>query len=285
MVPVYPTNAPEECEWVAGNSEARVIVCEDAGQVAKITQVRDALPALEAIVVIDGPAGDADLTLDDLRARGRDEGDRDELVRRRDAVTPEDRCFIVYTSGTTGPPKGTVLTHGNCSSVGAMVQEIGFVTEEDVSYLYLPLAHVFALTVQIASFDVGTAIVYFGGDPKQIIAELGGDEADVLPVGAADLREALHDGDRRRWSRRRPRTRSSSPRRSRSASRSASSSATARRSRTSCAPPTRRPTPASSPTSARCSAAGVRQAVSGAAPIAPEILRFFYACGVPVLEG
>ena len=88
VVPIYPTNAPEECEWVAGNSEARVIICEDAGQVAKITQVRDALPALEAIVVIDGPAGDADLTFEDLRARGREQGDRDELARRRDAVTP-----------------------------------------------------------------------------------------------------------------------------------------------------------------------------------------------------
>ena len=74
-----------------------------------------------------------------------------------------------------------MLTHGNCSSVGAMVQEIGFVTDEDVSYLYLPLAHVFALTVQIASFDVGTAIIYFGGDPKQIIAELAETKPTYFP--------------------------------------------------------------------------------------------------------
>ena len=84
----------------------------------------------------------------------------------------------------------------------------------------------------------------------------GGDEADVLPVGAPDLREDLHDGDLGGRAGAARRTRSSSRRRSRSASRSASSSATARPSRTSCAPPTRRPTPGSSPTSARCSAGG-----------------------------
>ena len=65
-----------------------------------------------------------------------------------------------------------MLSHGNCASVGVMCQEIGFVTYEDLSYLYLPLAHVFALTVQLASFDVGTGIVYWGGDTLQIIAEL-----------------------------------------------------------------------------------------------------------------
>ena len=65
-----------------------------------------------------------------------------------------------------------MLSHGNCASVGVMVEEIGFINDGELTYLYLPLAHAFALTVQLASFDVGTAIVYFGGDPKQIVAEL-----------------------------------------------------------------------------------------------------------------
>src|SRR5436309_3323468 len=102
-----------------------------------------------------------EISIEQLRARGRD-GDRDELERRCDAVSPEDPYTIIYTSGTTGPPKGVVLSHGNCASVGVMVEEIGFINEDELSYLYLPLAHAFALTVQLASFDVGTAIVYFG---------------------------------------------------------------------------------------------------------------------------
>ena len=87
-------------------------------------------------------------------------------------MSPADPYTIIYTSGTTGRPKGVVLSHGNCASVGVMVEEIGFINDEELSYLYLPLAHSFALTVQLASFDVGTAIVYFGGDTQQIVAEL-----------------------------------------------------------------------------------------------------------------
>ena len=117
------------------------------------------------------PAGDGgQIGLDPLREQGRG-GDRSELDRRCEKVAPGDPYTIIYTSGTTGAPKGVVLSHGNCASVGVMCQEIGFVTEEDLSYLYLPLAHVFALTVQLASFDVGTGIVYWGGDTQQIIAE------------------------------------------------------------------------------------------------------------------
>jgi long-chain acyl-CoA synthetase len=72
VVPIYPTNSPEECEWVAGNSEAAAIVCEDASQVAKIAAVRERLPALRTIVVIDpsGDVGDA-IALDAVRERGR----------------------------------------------------------------------------------------------------------------------------------------------------------------------------------------------------------------------
>src|SRR5215204_153448 len=69
VVPIYPTNSPEECAWVAGNSESRFVVCEGASQVAKIVAVRDQLPKLEAIISID-PAEGA-LSIEELRERGR----------------------------------------------------------------------------------------------------------------------------------------------------------------------------------------------------------------------
>src|SRR5947209_7753150 len=177
VVPIYPTNSPDECEWVLSDSGARAVFCEDEEQLAKIAEIRERVPDLETVIVFEG--GDA-VPLDDLREQGR-QGDRGELDRRRDAVEPDDALTIIYTSGTTGRPKGTVLTHGNGSSVGAMVQELGFVTEDDVSYLYLPLAHVFALTVQLASFDVGTAIIYFGGNPKEIVPELQSTHPTYFP--------------------------------------------------------------------------------------------------------
>src|SRR3954453_9582925 len=104
VVPIYPTNSPEECEWVAGNSESVAIVCEDAEQVAKIVAVRERLPELRAIIVMD-PSGDtADaVALDEVRERGR-ERDTAELDARTAAVTPDDAYTIIYTSGTTGPP-------------------------------------------------------------------------------------------------------------------------------------------------------------------------------------
>src|SRR4051795_1726686 len=69
VVPIYPTNSPSECAWVAGNSESRFVVCEDASQVAKIDEVRGELPKLEAVIAIE-PA-DGALPLDELRERGR----------------------------------------------------------------------------------------------------------------------------------------------------------------------------------------------------------------------
>ena len=179
VVPIYPTSSPEECEWVAGNSGARVVVVEDAGQLAKIERVRERLPELEHTIGIED--GVAALDLEGLRARGRDGGDRAELRRRQEAVQGDDAYTIIYTSGTTGPPKGCVLTHRNAMSVGAMVEELGFVNSDDVSYLYLPLAHVFALTTVLGSVDQGTAVVYFGGDTKNVIPELMASAPTYVP--------------------------------------------------------------------------------------------------------
>jgi long-chain acyl-CoA synthetase len=166
VVPIYPTNSPEECEWVAGNSEAAIVICEDEAQLEKIRAVRDKLPGVRSLVLIDGAAGDA-IALDALP-----EGDDDELDRRAAAVTADDALLIIYTSGTTGPPKGCVLTHSNGLALCDMVEELGTVGPGDVSYLYLPLAHVFAQLVQISGLYIGASLAFFGGDTKRIIPEL-----------------------------------------------------------------------------------------------------------------
>src|SRR3954451_25481806 len=169
VVPIYPTNSPEECEWVIGNSDAVAVVCEDGGQLEKVFQVRDRLPELRHVITMtDGAA----TTIDELRERGRAR-DAGELERRYQTVSPEDPYTFIYTSGTTGPPKGCVLTHGNYRSILDSVNERElFRGEGDLVYLFLPLAHSFALLLQLGSFDTGAPIAYFGGDTKQIIAEL-----------------------------------------------------------------------------------------------------------------
>jgi long-chain acyl-CoA synthetase len=285
VVPVYPTNSPAECEWVAGNSEARAIVCENAEQVAKIVEVRERLPQLETVVVID-PQGDvADaISLADLRERGR-RRDASELHERSQAVRPEDPYTFIYTSGTTGPPKGCVLTHANYRSMVDMCVSLEVLQGSvEVTYLYLPLAHAFALLIQLLSFDLGGTIAYFGGDAKQIIPELQEIKPTYFPsvprvfekiytLATAQLEQAS-DEDRERFRR-------------------AVEVGVAVRDAEARGEPVsdelRQAFDAADRSlyqNVRAIFGGhVRQAVSGAAPIAQEILEFFYACGVPVLEG
>jgi long-chain acyl-CoA synthetase len=97
-------------------------------------------------------------------------------------VTPDDPYTFIYTSGTTGPPKGCVLSHGNYRAILDSVAERGLLTgEDDLTYLFLPLAHAFALLIQLSSFDLGAPIAYFGGDPKAIIPELSQVKPTYLP--------------------------------------------------------------------------------------------------------
>jgi long-chain acyl-CoA synthetase len=161
VVPIYQTNSPKECEWVAGNSEAVAVIAEDAEQVAKIVAVRDALPNLRHIIVIEPEGADESaIALDVVRERGRSR-DAAELQARMDAVSPGDAFTFIYTSGTTGPPKGCVLTHGNYRSMLDMCTSLSVLrggAEADVTYLFLPLAHSFALLIQLLTVDLGGTI-------------------------------------------------------------------------------------------------------------------------------
>jgi long-chain acyl-CoA synthetase len=281
VVPIYPTNSPEECEWVAGNSESVAVICEDAGQVAKIVGVRERLPALRAIVVIDSAGDTADaISLDEIRERGRGR-DAAELEARTAAVTPEDPFTFIYTSGTTGPPKGCVLTHGNYRRVVTMLESAGAVRDDELIYLFLPLAHAYALLIQLVSFDVGTTIAYFGGDSTQIVPELQQVSPTYLP-SVPRIFEKIYTL-----------ALSSQPPEAQEKMRAAAKLGVQVRDlqvRGEEVPPELLEPFEAAEAQLFKNVRGVfggrvRQAVSGAAPIAKEILEFFYGCGVPVLEG
>jgi long-chain acyl-CoA synthetase len=281
VVPVYPTNSARECEWVLGNSGARAVICENDAQVGKVHAVRERLPELEHVIAIEGDA--AQLTLSELAVRG-DAGERARLDERRAAVEPQDVYTIIYTSGTTGPPKGVVLTHANAHAACEMIRELDVVHEDEVTYLFLPLAHIFAQSSILASFDLGTAIVYFGGDTTQILPELMATHPTYLPsvprifeklyTAAMKLRDAGSEQDRARFDR-------------------AVEVGVEVRTRREHGEPVTDELQAIFDRAEENLYARVRglfggeinQALSAAAPIAPEILQFFYACGVLVLEG
>jgi long-chain acyl-CoA synthetase len=170
VVPIYQTNSPEECQYVLENSDTKVVVVEDDEQLEKIRKVRDRLPMLEHVVRMTGASEDA-ISLEDLAARGAGR-EATEWEQRWGAVTKEDVCTFIYTSGTTGPPKGCVITHGNYRAMLDMVNENSVIEGEDVTYLYLPLAHSFALLIQLGSFDLGATLAYWERDPLKIMPNL-----------------------------------------------------------------------------------------------------------------
>ncbi len=179
VVPVYPTNSAAECEWVLGDAGVSIVVCETPAHVDRIDEVRVDLPSLRHTIIIDGSAQGA-VPLADVEAGGA-AGDPEELVRRAAAVEADDECLIIYTSGTTGRPKGVVLTHRGFAAGRRSATEMELFGEGDVIYLYLPLAHVFAQLVQADCIEVGATIAYFGGDTTQIVAELAAVKPTVLP--------------------------------------------------------------------------------------------------------
>jgi long-chain acyl-CoA synthetase len=170
VVPIYQTNSPEECAYVLENSDAKVVVVEDDEQLAKIREVRAGLPQLQQVVMMVGDADDV-LSMEELATKGG-EVDAGLFEQRIDAVTSADICTFIYTSGTTGPPKGCIISHGNYRSMLDMVNETSVIAEEDVTYLYLPLAHSFALLIQLGSFDLGATIAYWQNDPNKIMPDL-----------------------------------------------------------------------------------------------------------------
>jgi long-chain acyl-CoA synthetase len=283
VVPVYQTNAPEECQYVLEHSGAMAIFCEDEEQLAKLREIRSELPALRHVIAFED-AGDDVLSLEALRERGGEVPD-EKVEERLGAIGPDDLATIVYTSGTTGSPKGCMLTHGELRSTVDMVAErVELTAGEDVFYVFLPLAHVLTRVVQFVAIDSGTQLAFWRGDPKQIVEDVAIVKPTHLPsvprifekIHAAASAKAEKAGGAKlqlfRWA-------VGVGRAVREAERSGRTPGVALRAQHAVAD--------------RLVLGKVRAlfggriklAITGAAPIDVEILAFFHAAGVWVLEG
>jgi long-chain acyl-CoA synthetase len=280
LVTIYQTNSPEECRYVLHHSDSRAVFVEDAEQLAKIRAIEDDCPELKHIIVMEPgevDLGDA-LTLDQLRDRGRGR-DAAEWKARYEAVTPDDMCLYIYTSGTTGPPKGCLLTHANYRAITDAVLEQAVLEPGDTSYLFLPLAHAFAILIQFASFELGVTLAYWSRDPQMIIADIAQLSPTYFPSvprmfekiytlatsnieDKEQLRKAVELGVKVR---------------------------TMREAGEEVPEPLQEAFDQAEEKLFKnvrgLFGQNIRECVTGAAPIAPEILEFFFACGVPVMEG
>jgi long-chain acyl-CoA synthetase len=148
-VGVYPTNPPKEAKYVIGHSQSVFVVCDDQEQVDKVLEVKADLPTLRKIIVIDmkGLRRYRDpliLSFEEVERLGRELDQKDpELYGRllRD-LQPEDVALMVYTSGTTGPPKGAMISHTNVLNMLQALIQVLPQDEDDETVSYLPLCHV-----------------------------------------------------------------------------------------------------------------------------------------------
>ncbi|MYT36697.1 AMP-binding protein [Streptomyces sp. SID8356] len=162
---VYPSTNAEESAFILADSESRVLVAEDAEQLAKARERRAELPELAHVVVIDPtgvePAADDPegwiITLAELEARGNEllAKTPDAVTERVAAITSDQLATLIYTSGTTGRPKGVRLPHDNWSYMAKATVSTGLINADDVQYLWLPLAHVFGKVLTSGQIEVG----------------------------------------------------------------------------------------------------------------------------------
>jgi long-chain acyl-CoA synthetase len=172
---IYPTTEPKDAAFILADSGSKVFIAEDATQVAKINGAD--LPSLTHVVLIDGTVEDAPVpvvSLADLEQKGKAALAEDpQLVTRiAEAVRPDQLATLMYTSGTTGTPKGVELLHGGWCWEGVAQAQLGILRADDLQYLWLPLSHSFGKTLLCGILHVGLP-TYVDGRIDKLVENLG----------------------------------------------------------------------------------------------------------------
>ncbi len=190
-VPIYQSNLPAECGYIIANSESSVVFVENPKQRAKIEEVtrhgfeldgvRQTI-GVRAVITIEGDPG-AGESLAALVKRGRDALGHllGELDARIADLKRDQLATIVYTSGTTGPPKGVLQTHGNHLATVESLLKLGIAREGDVDFFFLPLAHSFARLIEYYGIAAGT-ITAFARSIDNLAEDLAGSRPHLVPA-------------------------------------------------------------------------------------------------------
>lgn len=165
---IYPTTMAADVSYIVADADVQVVFAEDGSQVDKLRQHKSDTPSLHKVVLIDGEPEERDgdwvislATLDDLGAKLLDQNPAaiDERIAQ---IRPEHLCTLVYTSGTTGRPKGVRLPHSVWTYEGAAVEGIRVLSPDDLQLLWLPLSHVFGQVLLAVQFQIGFATAIDG---------------------------------------------------------------------------------------------------------------------------
>ena len=292
-VGLYPTNPPSEVKYLLGHSESQILFAEDQEQVDKALEVLDDLPKLKKIIYFEEKGlfrykSDKLMKWEEFLEIGKNEyeKDRDFVNSRIDEIKSDDIALMIYTSGTTGPPKGSMLSHGNLEWVSSIIPDISFTPGiNNPEYLsYLPLCHVFGRLVDeiIGINTIGT--INFAESIDTVQQDLAEIQPSIFPAVPRIL-ERMHAGTLVRMK--------DATKLKQLLFKVASylGNITAKR---------RLENPndffakitnffaqmiAFRSLRKKLGLLNIDNAVSGAAPISPEILRFFMSLGVPIYEG
>jgi len=177
---IYPSNTPEECAYIINHSESPVILVQNLEQLHKILAIRSELPALDHIVLMGGDATTAAgvMTWPEFMARGR-EIDDEAVDATLEALGPHDGATLLYTSGTTGPPKAVLLPHGALTYMASTLVDIFDAGPEDRTVSYLPLSHIAEQVMTVLTPAVSGHVVHFEPD----IGHLAETIKEVRPTG------------------------------------------------------------------------------------------------------
>jgi long-chain acyl-CoA synthetase len=168
VVPIYHTSSAEEAEHVLGDSDAKLVFCENE-EILKTAKEAASDLDIEQFVLFEGSA-DGTISLDELREKGKDS--ESAVEERAEGLDADDVFTIIYTSGTTGPPKGCVLTHGNYRSNAEMLEEVARIEEGSVVFIFLPLAHALSRMTQMVGLDLGATLGFWQRDKEKMLEDL-----------------------------------------------------------------------------------------------------------------
>lgn len=180
-VPIYPTLPADQIAYILQDSGAVAIFVSSLEQAVKVSAVRHEVPSLKHVISFDLIGDAVDMTISDVEKRGAAAENADSIARYREianAVKPDDLATLIYTSGTTGAPKGVMLTHDNIhSNVEATRCKLPF-KGNDVALSFLPLSHIFERMGDYLMFATGSSIAYAQG-------------LDTVPINMQEVRPTM----------------------------------------------------------------------------------------------